>query len=313
MLDDSLSAARVRLVGLLALALGLFHLANVSGLLVLSTMIVRAVHLTVMVTLVFLRPWEPAAERLGGVRGYWSTLLWIISLVTGVYLLVRWDEIALSGGITTSLDIAVASIIILLVLEATRRSVGNFLAIITVAFLLYPFVSPVLPGILFSRGFRFESIVSFLSLTGQGIYGIPVGVASTYIILFTIFGAFLAEFGAGSFFFKLANSITRGLTAASAKTAVIFSTLLGMISGSAAGNVAVTGSFTIPMMKREGYQPHQAGAIEAVVSTGGQIMPPVMGAAAFIMAEIVGTPYVNIMKAGLMPALLLPLWVIGAN
>ena len=144
MLDDSLSAARVRLVGLLALALGLFHLANVSGLLVLSTMIVRAVHLTVMVTLVFLRPWEPAAERLGGVRGYWSTLLWIISLVTGAYLLVRWDEIALSGGITTSLDIAVASIIILLVLEATRRSVGNFLAIITVAFLLYPFVSPVL-------------------------------------------------------------------------------------------------------------------------------------------------------------------------
>ena len=131
-----------------------------------------------------------------------------------------------------------------------------------------------------------------------------MGVASTYIILFTIFGAFLTEFGAGSFFFKFANSITRGLTAASAKTAVIFSTLLGMISGSAAGNVAVTGSFTIPMMKREGYQPHQAGAIEAVVSTGGQIMPPVMGAAAFIMAEIVGTPYVNIMKAGLMPALL---------
>ena len=304
MLDDSLSAARVRLVGLLALALGLFHLANVSGLLVLSTMIVRAVHLTVMVTLVFLRPWEPAAERLGGVRGCWSTLLWIMSLATGTYLLVRWDEIALSGGVTTSLDIVVASIIILLVLEATRRSVGNFLAVITVAFLLYPFVSPVLPGILFSRGFRFESIVSFLSLTGQGIYGIPVGVASTYIILFTIFGAFLAEFGAGSFFFKLANSITHGLTAASAKTAVIFSTLLGMISGSAAGNVAVTGSFTIPMMKREGYQPHQAGAIEAVVSTGGQIMPPVMGAAAFIMAEIVGTPYVNIMKAGLMPALL---------
>ena len=113
MLNDSLSAARVRLVGLLALALGLFHLANVSGLLVLSTMIVRAVHLTVMVTLVFLRPWDPAAERLGGLRGYWSTVLWIISLVTGTYLLVRWDEIALSGGITTSLDIAVASICLL--------------------------------------------------------------------------------------------------------------------------------------------------------------------------------------------------------
>ena len=161
-----------------------------------------------------------------------------------------------------------------------------------------------MPGVLYGRGVRMESVLSFLSLSGQGIYGIPIGVASTYIILFTIFGAFLSEFGAGGFFFKFSNALTRGMTAASAKTAVIFSTLLGMISGSAAGNVAVTGSFTIPVMKREGYLPHQAGAIEAVVSTGGQIMPPVMGAAAFIMAEIVGTPYVNIMKAGLLPALL---------
>ena len=106
---------------------------------------------------------------------------------------------------------------------------------------------------LFGRGARLESVLSFLSLTGQGVYGIPIGVASTYIILFTIFGAYLSEFGAGNFFFKLSNSVTRGFTAASAKTAVIFSTLLGMISGSAAGNVAVTGSFTIPMMKKEGY------------------------------------------------------------
>jgi len=304
-LVDSLSAARVRLVGVLALVLGLFHLANVSGILVLSTMIVRALHLTIMLALVFLRPWE-ATENLpgGGIRRYWSAVLWSTSLLSGAYLLVRWDEIALSGGITTAADIAVAGIIIALVLEATRRAVGNFLAAITVVFLLYPFISPYLPGVLYSRGVRAESVVSFLSLTGQGIYGIPIGVASTYIILFTIFGSFLTEFGAGNFFFQLASSLTRGLTAASAKTAVIFSTLLGMISGSAAGNVAVTGSFTIPMMKREGYQSHQAGAIEAVVSTGGQIMPPVMGAAAFIMAEIVGTPYVNIMKAGLMPALL---------
>ena len=301
---DSSSSARVRLVGALALILGLFHLANVSGLLVLSTMIIRAVHLTIMLTLVFLRPWDERAAPLGGVNRYYRAGLWAASLLTGTYLLVRWDEIALSGGITTALDIVVAGVIIVLVLEATRQAVGNFLAVITVVFLLYPFVSPYLPGVLFGRGVRAESVVSFLSLTGQGIYGIPVGVASTYIILFTIFGAFLTEFGAGGFFFKLANSITRGLTAASAKTAVIFSTLLGMISGSAAGNVAVTGSFTIPMMKREGYQPHQAGAIEAVVSTGGQIMPPVMGAAAFIMAEIVGTAYVNIMRAGLMPALL---------
>ena len=271
MLVDSLSAARVRLVGMLALTLGLFHLANVSGILVLSTMIVRALHLTIMLALVFLRPWEATDSPLGGgIRRYWSAVLWSAALLSGAYLLVRWDEIALSGGITTAADIVGAGIIIALVLEATRRAVGNFLAAITVVFLLYPFISPYLPGVLYSRGVRAESVVSFLSLTGQGIYGIPIGVASTYIILFTIFGSFLPEFGAGNFFFQLANSLTRGLTAASAKTAVIFSTLLGMISGSAAGNVAVTGSFTIPMMKREGYQPHQAAAIEAVVSTGAE-------------------------------------------
>ena len=294
----------VRLVGALAFVLGIFHLANVSGFLVLSTTVIRSVHLTIMMMLVFLRPWETSSEEVRDVHWYLSVVLLVASLITGIYLIIRWDDIALSGGLTNTFDLVVAGIIVLLVIEATRRVVGNFLASITIVFLLYPFLSPYLPGVLFGRGARLESVLSFLSLTGQGVYGIPIGVASTYIILFTIFGAYLSEFGAGNFFFKLSNSVTRGFTAASAKTAVIFSTLLGMISGSAAGNVAVTGSFTIPMMKKEGYKSHQSGAIEAVVSTGGQLMPPVMGAAAFIMAEIVGTPYVNIMKSGLMPALL---------
>ena len=304
MSERSPSALRTRTVGALALALGLFHLANVSGLLVLSTMIVRAVHLTVMLSVVFLRPARGEATGCRGSDTWLRWALWSAAMLSGIYLLVRWDEIALGGGVTTAPDIVVGAIIILLVVEAARRATGNFLAVITALFLLYPVISPYMPGVLYGRGVRMESVISFLSLSGQGIYGIPIGVASTYIILFTIFGAFLSEFGAGEFFFKLSDTLTRGMTAASAKTAVIFSTLLGMISGSAAGNVAVTGSFTIPVMKREGYRPHQAGAIEAVVSTGGQIMPPVMGAAAFIMAEIVGTPYVNIMKAGLLPALL---------
>ena len=300
----SLDTLRTRLIGALALALGLFHLANVSGLLVLSTMVVRAVHLTVMLGLIFLLAGDSAksGRRRGGT--WLIALLVFAAMGTGIYLLARWEDIAFSGGATTTTDIVVGVMIILLVVEAARRATGNFLAVITAVFLAYPMVSPYLPGVLYGRGVRLESVISFLSLSGQGIYGIPIGVASTYIILFTIFGAFLSEFGAGGFFFRFSDVLTRGMTAASAKTAVIFSTLLGMISGSAAGNVAVTGSFTIPVMKREGYRPHQAGAIEAVVSTGGQIMPPVMGAAAFIMAEIVGTPYVNIMKAGLMPALL---------
>ncbi|MDB4511913.1 TRAP transporter fused permease subunit, partial [Arenicella sp.] len=161
-----------------------------------------------------------------------------------------------------------------------------------------------LPGVLHGRGVSANRVANFLTTTSEGIYGIPLGVAATYIIIFSLYGAFLNQFGAGDFFFKLASGVTQGMRAASAKTAVIFSSLLGMISGSAAGNVAVTGSFTIPMMKKEGYEPRQAAAIEAVVSTGGQILPPVMGSAAFIMAEIVGTPYVNIMKAALIPAIL---------
>ena len=301
---SSLDALRTRLIGALALALGLFHLANVSGLLVLSTMVVRAVHLTVMLGLIFLLAGDPAKSGRQRGRPWVIGVLFLAAMGTGIYLLARWEDIAFSGGATTTTDIVVGVLIILLVVEAARRATGNFLAVITAVFLVYPVVSPYLPGVLYGRGVRLESVISFLSLSGQGIYGIPIGVASTYIILFTIFGAFLSEFGAGGFFFRFSDVLTRGMTAASAKTAVIFSTLLGMISGSAAGNVAVTGSFTIPVMKREGYRPYQAGAIEAVVSTGGQIMPPVMGAAAFIMAEIVGTPYVNIMKAGLMPALL---------
>ena len=301
---EFLNSLRTRTIGALALALGLFHLANVSGLLVLSTMVVRAVHLTVMLGLIFLLAGDPAKSGRQRGRPWVIGVLFLAAMGTGIYLLARWEDIAFSGGTTTTTDIVVGVLIILLVVEAARRATGNFLAVITAVFLVYPVVSPYLPGVLYGRGVRLESVISFLSLSGQGIYGIPIGVASTYIILFTIFGAFLSEFGAGGFFFRFSDVLTRGMTAASAKTAVIFSTLLGMISGSAAGNVAVTGSFTIPVMKREGYRPHQAGAIEAVVSTGGQIMPPVMGAAAFIMAEIVGTPYVNIMKAGLMPALL---------
>jgi TRAP transporter 4TM/12TM fusion protein len=305
----SLDAVRAQTVAMLAFCLALFHLLNVSGIVVVSTMVIRVFHLMIILALVFLKVPDAISSTKTSSSKFSSAKLigftfFVAAMGSGSYLLARWDEIALSGGITNSVDVVIGAIIVALVLEATRRAVGKILSLITLVFLLYPILSPYLPGLFNSRGMRVETLVSFLSNSGQGIYGIPLGVASTYIVMFTIFGSFLSEFGAGDFFFRLASSITRGLRAASAKTAVLFSTLLGMISGSAAGNVAVTGSFTIPLMKREGYQPHQAGAIEAVVSTGGQIMPPVMGAAAFIMAEIVGTPYVNIMKAGLIPALL---------
>lgn len=297
----------VLLVTLCSCLIGAFHLLNVAGLLSLSTMDLRIIHLAVMLVIVFLS--YPLLKKRQLTTSFISASITqlfpaLLAALVSLYFLTRWKSIALSGGDTNSLDLIMGVLLLVIVLEATRRAIGLVLAVITFLFLIYPFVSPYLSGVLFGRGVSANRVTNFLTTTSEGIYGIPLGVAATYIIIFSLYGAFLNQFGAGDFFFKLASCVTKGMRAASAKTAVIFSSLLGMISGSAAGNVAVTGSFTIPMMKKEGYEPRQAAAIEAVVSTGGQILPPIMGAAAFIMAEIVGTPYLNVMKAALIPALL---------
>jgi len=287
-----------------AFAIGFFHLLNVSGIVVLSTREIRVFHLVMMLVLLFMV--TPVARQFRDAA--WDKLIRLvliaITIGAGVYLLSRWKDIAMSGGATVPMDAAVGVVVILLVLEAARRGAGLALALLCTFFFTYPFFSEYLPGPLASRGYSLTRIAEYMTTTSNGIFGVPIGVSSTYIILFSMYGAFLSAFGAGDFFFRVANRLTRGMRAAGAKTAVIFSTLLGMISGSAAGNVAVTGTLTIPMMKKEGYKAHQAGAIEAVVSTGGQIMPPVMGAAAFIMAEIVGVPYATVMGAALIPALL---------
>ncbi len=291
-------------VFLAGLALGAYHLMVVSGVIAISTMPMRVTHVMLALSLLFVI--KPASERMAGTKlnAALSFVLVVATVCASAYLLTRWKAIAFSGGITNDTDFIAGVVLIAVVFEAARRGIGWILAGITFVFFLYPFLAPYLPGVLEGRGSNLQRIVVVLTMDTQGIYGIPVGVAATYIIVFTIFGALLSNFGAGDFFFELSNRCTRGLRAASAKSAVLFSTLIGMVSGSAAGNVAVTGTVTIPIMKREGYKPHQAAAIEAVASTGGQIMPPVMGAAAFIMAEIVGVPYTSIMLAAIIPALL---------
>ena len=294
----------------LAIGLGLWHLFLVSGYVSVSTLEIRIVHLSMMLVLIFLGLAERRIAALPQGASV-SPLALGIDLASaiaaagaGYYLYSRWLSIAMSGGITTRVDAYVGMAIIALVMLAVIRRIGWFLAAIIAVFLLYPLVSSYLPGVFQARSYTVERVAGFMTTSAEGVYGIPLGVSATFIIMFSIFGAFLNAFGAGDFFFQISSRATRGASAASAKTAVVFSTLLGMISGSAAGNVAVTGTMTIPMMKREGYKPHQAAAIEAVVSTGGQIMPPVMGAAAFIMAEIIGVPYAEIMVAALIPAIL---------
>lgn len=300
-----------RIVSAVAVCLSLWHLAIVAGVFSYSTMDIRIVHLTVLLFLVFLaaRPQTPAVveAEAKGPRPIGLALRLAaaaLAVAIGIYTYLRWKPIAFSGGLTNNMDALVGVALIALVLIAVVRRIGLLLAIIAGIFLAYPFVSESLPDFIATRGYGWERVSIFMATGTEGIFGIPLGVSASFIVIFTIFGAFLNNFGAGEFFFQLAHSVTRNARAASAKTAVIFSTFLGMISGSAAGNVAVTGTMTIPMMKREGYKPNQAAAIEAAVSTGGQIMPPIMGAAAFIMAEIIGTPYANVMTAALIPALL---------
>ncbi len=286
----------------LGFSIGLFHLLNVAGVLTLSAMNLRVVHLMAMLVIVFLL--FPRKKKLT-VAGLLVKLVGVVlSVWTSVYAMVRWLDVIESGGVTNSTDTLMGIVMVLLVLEATRRCIGFALAFIAVVFIVYPFVGTYLPGIFQTKGYTVERVFNWLFITTQGIYGIPISVSASYIIIFCIYGAFLAQFGAGDFFFKLSSSLTSQFRAATAKTAIVFSALVGMISGSAAGNVAVVGSITIPMMIKNGYRPEIAGAVEAVSSTGGQIMPPVMGAAAFIMAEIIGVPYSDICKAAVIPAVL---------
>ncbi len=191
---------------------------------------------------------------------------------------------------------------ILLILEANRRTTGPCLAIVSLCFLMYGLMGPYLPGILHHTGKSIEYILDTQYLQPEGVFGIPTGISATYIILFIIFGAFLNHSGFGEFVIKLATAVAGWSRGGPAKIAVLGSGLVGMVQGYSTANVVTTGVFTIPMMKRIGFKPHFAGAVEAAASTGGNIMPPVMSAAAFLMAEFTAIPYVTIIRYAFLPA-----------
>jgi TRAP transporter 4TM/12TM fusion protein len=200
-------------------------------------------------------------------------------------------------------DMLVGGVAILLVLEATRRTIGAALPIVAIAFIAYGLAGPWLFGWLYHRGLSIELTIDQTYFTTEGIFGVPMTVAGTYVILFIIFGTFLEKSGAGQFFMNFANAIAGGARGGPGKVSVVSSSLFGTISGSAVANVMVDGWLTIPMMKKTGFKPEAAAAIESVASTGGQIMPPIMGAAAFVMAEFQGVSYTQVMIAAAIPAL----------
>jgi len=207
-------------------------------------------------------------------------------------------------GLINHVDMIVGGIAIILVLEAARRVIGLPMVIISLVFIVYALIGRSIPGPLGHRGVSVEGLVQHLFFTTEGILGLPIQVSSTFIFMFLLFGAYLEKTGMGEFFIQLANSISGDSPGGPAKVAVISSACMGTLSGSSVANVVGTGSFTIPMMKKLGYKPEFAGAVEATASTGGQLMPPIMGAAAFLLAEITGSPYSKVILAALVPAAL---------
>ena len=221
-----------------------------------------------------------------------------------LYMGLNFEQLVAQAGNYTSRDIIVAMIAIVILFEACRRVVGIPILVVVGLFILYAYFGASIPGYFGHRGFGFQRIATHLYFTTEGIIGTPLSVCSTFIFLFILFGAFLERTGIGQFFIDIANAIAGKATGGPAKVAVISSALQGTITGSSVANTVGSGSFTIPMMKRMGYRPEFAAAVEAAASTGGQIMPPIMGAAAFLMAEMTGIPYSNIVIAAIVPAFL---------
>ena len=222
----------------------------------------------------------------------------------GIYNFVDYWNLVFRVGEPNTLDIILGFGTILAILEATRRTVGMPLVIILIVFLLYAFFGYLLPKPLSHRGYTVDRIVSVVFMSNNGIFGLPVAVMCEYIFLFMLFGAFLSLAGVSDIFMDLATSLFGSFAGGPAKVSVLTSALFGTVSGSAVANVTVDGVFNIPLMKKTGFSAPVAAAVEAVTSTGGQLMPPVMGAAAFIMADYLGIPYAKVAKAAVLPAVL---------
>lgn len=287
---------------LVSIAFVVFQLySSLSGM--VTAQILRATHLAFVQMLAFLL--FPATKKLPRNHLPWyDVVLALVGAACWFYIVVNFQELARRTGAFTFLDIFVACVGILILAESCRRIVGLPILIIATCFVLYALFGRYMPGFLNHRGYSIKRVAAHLFYNTEGIMGVPIGACSTFIFLFILFGALLEKTGIGQFFIDICNAIAGGASGGPAKVAVLTSALLGTVSGSSVSNTVGSGSFTIPMMKKLGYKSEFAGAVEAAASTGGQLMPPIMGAAAFLMAESLGMPYIKIVKAAIIPALL---------
>ena len=265
--------------------------------------ILRYTHLGLAISMAYIL--YPATKHADRHRLPWyDIVLAALFLCVAGYFIINYKPLQFRAGSYTKLDTVMAGLGIALVLLACWRVVGPPIVIIASCFFLYGMLGKYMGGFLQHRGFSLKRIITHLFITTEGVIGNPLGVCSTYIYLFILFGAFLEKTGIGQFFIDLANSLAGWAAGGPAKVAVLSSALQGTVSGSSVSNTVSTGSFTIPMMKSLGYEPEFAGAVEAAASTGGQIMPPVMGSAAFLISETCSVPYRQLMLIALIPALL---------
>ncbi|WP_373894112.1 TRAP transporter permease [Virgibacillus sp. CBA3643] len=297
----------------IAVSMSIFHLYT-AGVSMLPRMQQNAIHLGFALTLVFLI--FPYKKKLGQKNVPWyDMILALLGASTGIYIIMISSELVGKVGNPNTMDTIMSFIALILVLEATRRVVGKPLVILAVLFMLYAWLgdmylpgalggNAILPDVLNHFGFAWNEIAEFMFLSNEGIFGTPITVSAQYVFIFILFGAFLEVTGAGRMFIDLAMSLVGSFKGGPAKAAVVSSGMMGSISGSSVANAVTTGTFTIPLMKKTGFRPKVAGGVEVAASSSGQLLPPVMGAAAFIMADFTGIPYLEIAASAAIPALL---------
>ena len=296
------SGRRGRAVLLVAAAAALFHLYG-AGFAPFTALVQRPVHLALMGALAFLGVGVRSLPRSGrgwGLNAVFGTVL----VLSALYLVSQHEALVSRSGSPTALDLAAGAVVVAAVLLLAKRATGWGLVVVATGALAYALLGPLLPGFLAHRGYDPGRLIEQLFLSTEGIWGVPLGVSADFVFLFVLFGAFLDIAGGGTLLIGLADRIAGRTRGGPAKTAAVASAFMGSLSGSAVANVVTTGAFTIPLMRRSGFRPFFAGAIEAAASTGGQLMPPVMGAGAFILATWTNIPYARVALAAAIPALL---------
>jgi TRAP transporter 4TM/12TM fusion protein len=300
------------IIWFIAVAMGLFHMYT-AGVRPMPGVQQRTIHLSFALALIFLmfpfRPKEDATQEEKVADefrslGILDIVLVLLSFFLGVYVFLEWEALSFRTGMPNLLDNLCSIVGLLLVLEATRRTIGWSIVIMALIGFAYLAFGTYLPSYIAHTGFTFEQVINFMFFSTEGILGLPLGVSSTVIIVFIIFGAFLLLSGAGAFFIDMGLAMFGKYRGGPAKAAVVTSCAFGMMTGSQVANVTAVGVLTIPLMKRVGYKPIVAASVEALASTGGMLVPPVMGAVAFIIPEMIGGTYWDVCKAALIPGLL---------